>query len=154
MATGPSGRFLGVRIIGVDWARAAAGDFTVLDIDTGGQVLEIDRDSAARNSRFNSPDRLEALFQRYQPLVVIAESNSMGLPMIERLAGAGMRIQPFSYHERIESRGRASAGPGLRVRGAIRIPNDAALLGGVAGVRGYPATIRSDALRSAGRLPR
>ena len=81
-------------VFGVDWGRI--NDYTVivaLDMDTG-IVLEIDR--------FNQIDwtlqrgRLQAMYNRYKPLSVLAEKNSIGDPNIEELKKLGIPVKPFN----------------------------------------------------------
>jgi hypothetical protein len=70
-------------IFGVDWA--LSGDYTVIT------VYDINERALVYMDRFNQVDyviqaaRLEALAARFNPFVVIAESNSMGLPIIHQL---------------------------------------------------------------------
>jgi hypothetical protein len=40
--------------------------------------------------------RLTALVERWRPAVVIAEANSMGMPIIEELSRAHLPIRPFT----------------------------------------------------------
>lgn len=81
-------------ILGCDWGRQ--NDFTcvtVLDI-TLGAVVAIDR--------FNQIDytiqagRVQALAERFHPLAIVAESNSMGMPIIETLRRKGLPMVPFN----------------------------------------------------------
>lgn len=80
-------------VFGVDWARH--NDYTVITaVDaTTKQVLEIDR--------FNQIDwtlqrgRLMAMYQRWKPYAIYAESNSIGEPNIEELSKQGLPIQGF-----------------------------------------------------------
>ena len=70
-------------------------DFTVLTVldTTTKEVCYIDR--------FNQidyviqADRLAALANRFKPNGIIAESNSMGLPIIQQLQRRGVAVQPF-----------------------------------------------------------
>lgn len=79
-------------IVGVDWGKS--NDFTVLTVlDQTGRLVALDR--------FNQIDyavqlgRLSALCERFPPMVVIPEQNSIGVPLIEQLHRTGLRIQPF-----------------------------------------------------------
>ena len=80
-------------IFGVDWARHH--DYTVIvAIDTvTGHVLEIDR--------FNQIDwtlqrgRLQAMFGRWNPSMIYAESNSIGEPNIEELQKSDLPVRAF-----------------------------------------------------------
>jgi hypothetical protein len=81
-------------IIGVDWGKSA--DFTVLT------VLDLTIKSVIALDRFNQIDytlqvsRLRVLCDRFHPLLVKAESNSMGEPLIEQLQRSGLPVQPFN----------------------------------------------------------
>lgn len=112
-------------VFGVDWGKH--NDFTVITVITiGGHVIEIDR--------FNQIDytvqvgRLKALADRYQPVTIYAESNSMGEPLIEQLVNMALPVQPFqttnaSKKQAIEALSLAFE------RGEITIPNDPILIG-------------------------
>jgi phage FluMu gp28-like protein len=81
-------------LVGVDWGKH--NDFTVFsvfDTTTRHQVYL---------DRFNQIDytvqvgRLKALAQRFHPLRIIAERNSMGDPVVEMLQREGLTVQPFT----------------------------------------------------------
>jgi hypothetical protein len=81
-------------VIGVDWAQQY--DFTVLSvIDTVERAL-------VHLERFNQVDyvvqsnRLRGLCGRFKPDAIVAEMNSIGMPIIERLQRDGLPIQPFT----------------------------------------------------------
>jgi phage FluMu gp28-like protein len=112
-------------VIGVDWGRT--NDYTVFAVvSDAGEVLELDRFRGIEYSLQRA--RLEALYDRHGRPVIIAESNSMGGPVIEQLARDGLKVKPFlttnaSKAEAIEALALAFE------RGEIRIPNDPALIG-------------------------
>lgn len=80
-------------VFGVDWGKHE--DFTVISVvDTAtGALVKLDR--------FNEIDytiqtqRLQALYERFRPLQIIAEQNSIGDPLIEQLRRDGLPVQPF-----------------------------------------------------------
>lgn len=80
-------------VIGVDWGKHA--DFTAL------AVLNTGRRALVHLDRFNQIDyavqvsRLKGLCGRFHPVAVIAESNSMGEPLVEQLQREGLPVQPF-----------------------------------------------------------
>lgn len=80
--------------IGVDWARTNdATVFCVLDGITKRQVY-LDR---MTNVDYESQRmRLIALHERFRPTVIMAEYNSMGGPMVERLQSDGLPVQAFN----------------------------------------------------------
>lgn len=83
------GRF----VIGVDWAKR--DDFTVF------VVLDADRLAVVALERFNQVDyavqtnRLKALCERWRPVVVQVEQNSMGEPLLEQLVRDGLPAVGF-----------------------------------------------------------
>ena len=79
--------------IGVDWGKH--NDFTVL------AVMDLTTQSLVRIGSFQ-PDRLHRaggaaarLAERFNPLTIIAESNSMGEPLIEQLQRDGLPVRGF-----------------------------------------------------------
>ena len=80
-------------VVGVDWGRAE--DWTVIT------VIDANTRELVYYDRFNQIDyqlqlrRLKAIYQRYQPVVMIGESNSMGEPLITQLQYEGYRVLPF-----------------------------------------------------------
>jgi hypothetical protein len=79
--------------MGVDWGKS--NDFTVL------KVMDIAAKSEVYSDRFNQIDyavqrqRLGAVAERYNPTVILAESNSMGEPIIEQLQRDGLPVRGF-----------------------------------------------------------
>lgn len=80
-------------IMGVDWGKYK--DFTVLT------VIDANTRKMVAMDRFNQIDytlqvgRLKALAERYSPVVIMAERNSMGDPLVERLQQDGLPVLPF-----------------------------------------------------------
>lgn len=80
-------------VMGVDWAQSR--DYTVLT------VMDKHTREMVAIDRFNGIDwalqrgRLRTLYDRYQPDVIIAESNSIGSPNIEALQREGLPVKPF-----------------------------------------------------------
>lgn len=83
-------------VIGVDWARASGGDYTVFC------VLNATTKSVARLVRLNGVDfmsqqaRLRELWQRFNRAEILAEYNSLGGPQVEALQAAGLPITGFT----------------------------------------------------------
>lgn len=81
-------------IFGVDWARDS--DYTVIT------VLDTHTMSTVALDRFNQIDyhvqvgRVKALAERFRPLAIVAESNSIGQPVIEQMRRQGMPVVPFT----------------------------------------------------------
>ena len=80
-------------VFGVDWGKS--NDYTVIsgfDLRTRRQIL---------CDRFNQIDyvvqrgRLRALYEAWHPTIILAESNSIGAPIIEDLQRDGLPVVPF-----------------------------------------------------------
>lgn len=81
-------------VFGVDWGRTNdATVIVVLDM-VNKQVVHVDR--MIKTGFDLQVGRLNALFQKWSPQTIIAESNSIGLPMIERLQRMNMPIRAFT----------------------------------------------------------
>lgn len=79
-------------VIGVDWART--NDFTAFVVARNdGNIVHIDHFSGIGYEL--QVGRLKNLYHRFGMCPVLAEANSMGGPLIERLQREGMRIKPF-----------------------------------------------------------
>ena len=113
-------------VLGVDWGQMV--DFTVI------MVLDITDKQVVYMDRFNKIDyiiqsnRLKTLVNRYKPTTVIAEVNSMGQPIVERLLDDGLPIQPFTTTNATK----AEVIRGLQTafeNGELRILNDPILIG-------------------------
>jgi phage terminase large subunit-like protein len=112
-------------VLGVDWGKLA--DYSVITVlDDTGAVVAVDR--------FNKIDytfqveRLKALAARFKPHNIIAESNSMGEPLIEMLQRENLPVSPFQT----TNASKKSAIEALALafeRGDITIPNDPVLIG-------------------------
>ena len=80
-------------VAGIDWGRD--NDYTVI------VVLNADAREMVALERFNQVDwglqrgRLAAVCERWQPVVVWAEANSMGGPNVEALQREGLPVRPF-----------------------------------------------------------
>jgi hypothetical protein len=113
-------------VMGVDWAKSA--DFTVLT------VLDVAAKQVAALDRFNQIDwslqrgRLRALYERYKPAAIIAETNSIGEPNIEALQHEGLPVQGFTTTN--ATKAQIIEGLALAFEtGALSILNDPVLVG-------------------------
>jgi hypothetical protein len=112
--------------IGVDWGKS--GDFTVLS------VLDIADKRMVALDRFNRIDyvvqrgRLAAMHERYNATVIIAESNSMGEPIIEQLQRDGLPVRGFTTTNATKAQAIEALGLAFE-RGDIRILPDPVLIG-------------------------
>ncbi len=81
-------------IIGADWGRS--NDFTALT------VIDLVTKELVSLDRFNQIDyavqldRLTALCDRFKPVAIVAESNAMGMPLIETLQRRNLPVQAFN----------------------------------------------------------
>jgi len=83
----------GAYVFGVDWGRTH--DFTVIS------VIEVRTGRQVYLDRFNQVSwavqrgRLRSLYERYKPIIVLAEQNSIGDVNIEALQSEGLPVRPF-----------------------------------------------------------
>jgi len=86
----PGGQY----VIGVDWGKHS--DFTVL------VVIDLRAQEMVALDRFNQIDyqvqvsRLNALAQRFDPVQIVVERNSMGEPLVEQLQRDGLPVAAFT----------------------------------------------------------
>lgn len=113
-------------IMGVDWGKS--NDFTSLT------VMDVTAKQEAAQDRFNQIDwslqrgRLRALYERYKPTTIIAETNSIGEPNIEALRAEGLPVQGFTTTN--ASKAQIIEGLSLAFEtGALRIINDPVSVG-------------------------
>ena len=112
-------------VIGVDWGRS--NDYTVFTVlDTMARCL-VDMDRSNKVDYVVQRGRLQALYERWKPVKIIAEQNSIGQPIIEQLQRDGLPVSPFtttnaSKAEIIEALALAFE------QGSISILNDPVLL--------------------------
>ena len=112
-------------VMGVDWAQSS--DFTVLT------VIDLTDGSIATVDRFNQIDyntqvnRLQALYERFRPHVIISEKNSMGAPLSEALQLRGLPVQMFTTTNATKAEIIQSLALAFE-RSELRIPNDPTLI--------------------------
>lgn len=81
-------------VFGLDFARSE--DFTVCT------VLDLHTMSVVALDRFNQIDyhvqvgRVKAMAERFRPLAIVAETNSIGQPVIEQMRRQGLPVVPFT----------------------------------------------------------
>ncbi len=81
-------------VFGCDWGRSE--DFTAIT------VLDVTTSELVAVDRFNQIDyavqldRLAALAQRFRPAAIVAEQNSIGVPLIETMRRRGLPVVPFN----------------------------------------------------------
>lgn len=113
-------------VIGVDWGQQE--DFTVCT------VLDVGNHAVVCVDRYKDIDytvqsnRLKALCGRFHPDAVIAELNSIGQPIIERLRREGMPIQPFTTTNASKTEAIDALALAFE-QSAITIPNNPVLIG-------------------------
>lgn len=112
-------------VIGVDWAQQH--DYTVF------AVIDVTDRALVYLDRFNQIDynvqrgRLLALYERFRPVQIIAESNSIGLPNIQALQREGLPLQPFSTTNATKTAAMDALALAFE-RSDIHIINDAVLI--------------------------
>ena len=113
-------------VFGVDWAQQH--DFTVI------AVMDVTTQELVHLDRFNQVDytvqrgRLAALAERFKPSTIIAETNSIGLPVIEQLLRDGLPVQGFTTTNATKTQIIDSLAVAFE-RSEIRILDDAVLIG-------------------------
>jgi phage FluMu gp28-like protein len=81
-------------IFGVDWGRTNDATVCVVYDVTNNQVVHIDH--MVRTGFELQVGRLKMLWQKWQPTTIIAETNSMGLPLLEQMQKMGMPVRGFT----------------------------------------------------------
>lgn len=116
----------GPYVFGVDWGKM--NDFTVI------VVLDAKTKQMVHLDRFNQIDyhvqvgRLAALAERFRPVGIVAERNSMGDPIIEQLQRQGLPVLPFTTTNATKTRAIDELAMAFE-RGEIEILNDLILIG-------------------------
>jgi hypothetical protein len=115
-------------VIGVDWAGSGrSGDYTVFCVvGFDGIVYEVDRMRAAEYAM--QRERLRSLIWRYRPVMVLAESNSIGQPQIEQLRRDDVSISGFVTVNQTKARIVEQLAFAFE-RDEIKVPNDPVLIG-------------------------
>lgn len=113
-------------VLGIDWAKLS--DFSCFII------LNTTRRAVCYIDRFNQIDysvqmgRLKALYERFRPVTMISERNSIGEPLLEQMRRDGMPVQGFMTTN--SSKTAAIEGLALAFeQGALSIINDPVLVG-------------------------
>ena len=113
-------------LIGLDWAKLS--DFSCFI------VLNTTRRAVCYIDRFNQIDyavqmgRLKALYERFRPVTIISERNSIGEPLLEQMRRDGMPVQGFMTTN--QSKTTAIEGLALAFeQSALKIINDPILVG-------------------------
>ncbi len=122
-------------MIGADWGRT--GDYTVFTaVNAAGHVTEIDRFRGMEYAMQRA--RLTEFWRRNGASSwILAEQNSMGGPVVEQLQRDGLPVMAFQT----TAPSKAAIIEALALafeRGAIRIPNDPALIGELQAFTGKP----------------
>lgn len=81
-------------VFGVDWGRS--NDYTVIC------VIDVNLQACVHIERFNQIDyvvqrgRLRVLYERFKPIIIMAELNSIGQPIVEQLQRDGLPVRGFT----------------------------------------------------------
>ena len=81
-------------VFGVDWGRTNDATVCVIVDITNRQVVHVDR--MVRTGFDLQVGRLKMLFDKWRPTTVLAETNSMGMPLIEQLQKLGLPMRGFT----------------------------------------------------------
>jgi hypothetical protein len=81
-------------VVGIDWGRTNDATVYVVIDAVNRQVVAVDR---MVHTGFDlQVGRLQVLVDKWKPMSIIAETNSIGLPMLERLQKMGMPVRGFT----------------------------------------------------------
>lgn len=83
-----------VYIIGVDWGKQS--DYSVFSVFDATIKRQVYLDRSNQIDYALQMGRLSVLNERYRPIAIIPELNSIGLPIAEQLQRMDMPIQPFT----------------------------------------------------------
>lgn len=120
-------------VIGVDWGRSRDYTvFTAVDKKTR-TVLEIDRSNKVDYALQRG--RLQALRDKWKPVEIVAEYNSIGQPNIEQLEKDGVKVRPFITTHATKNLIIEHLALAFE-RMSIKIPNDPILLGELSAFQG------------------
>ncbi len=81
-------------VMGVDWARS--NDSTVISVMDSAARRQVALDRFTGIGYELQLSRLRAMFDRFNPVSIIAEYNSMGGPLVERIQAMGLPVQGFT----------------------------------------------------------
>ena len=106
---------------GVDWGRS--NDYTVIDCINSTTGEQVDHERFTDIGYQVQVNRLRGMYERWKPEMILAESNSMGAPLIEQLQGLGLPVTGF--HTDNASKKQIIEGLQLAFeRGKLKILND------------------------------
>jgi len=111
--------------IGVDWGRR---DFTVMIVMDIRAMRMVHMERSNQLDYHTQRDRLKVLCERYRPTAIVAEENSIGVPIIEELRRDKLYITPFQTTNASKMRIIDNLAL-LFEREAVAILNDPILLG-------------------------
>lgn len=113
-------------MVGVDWGRS--GDYTAIAVfdATTRELVHLDRFTGIEYEQQRG--RLHALYERFRPAIIKAESNAMGQPIIETLQRERLPVRGFTTTQASKMEIIDSLALSFE-RGDIRILNDPILIG-------------------------
>jgi predicted TIM-barrel fold metal-dependent hydrolase len=91
------GRF----VFGVDWGKV--NDFTVISVFDTDTKTQVDIDRFNQISWSLQRQRLMLMYEKWKPVSILAEWNSIGDPNIEALQDDGLPVQPFHTNKQTKS---------------------------------------------------
>lgn len=81
-------------VFGVDWAKSH--DFTVVSVVDATDKRQVWLDRSNQVDMIFQAERIRTLANRYHPVVILAENNSLGIPMVELLRRDGLPVVPWT----------------------------------------------------------
>jgi hypothetical protein len=112
-------------IIGCDWGRTQ--DYTVFVVLDAQSQAMVALDRSNRVDYAVQRARLQKLVDLWQPKQILAETNSIGQPILEQLEREGLRVQPFTTTNTSKKLAIEALVLAFE-RGDIRILNDSVLI--------------------------
>jgi hypothetical protein len=112
-------------IVACDWGRTT--DYTVFVVMDAHTRTMVELDRSNRVDYAVQRGRLRALADRWHPKQILAESNSIGQPIMEQLSRDGLRVQPFTTTNASKTQAIEALALAFE-RGDIRILNDPVLI--------------------------
>jgi hypothetical protein len=79
-----------MKIMTIDWGQA--NDFTVIDVGCGDCKVELEFDRFNKIDYAFQRDRIKTMYDKWQPEVVVGETNAMGKPNVEALWDDGVPV--------------------------------------------------------------
>jgi hypothetical protein len=83
-----------VYVFGIDWAKSH--DFTVVSVIDATTKRQVWLDRSNQVDMIFQAERIRNLAERYRPTKILAENNSLGMPMVELLRRSSLPVIPWT----------------------------------------------------------